>query len=566
MTEHVGGIGGAEPFSLRDLVVHDAGERRDVGDDPGPEHRHDHGERRRALDGEVSARGPLEAFTDRRLQLRRCLRIGRANAATARELGELGGRDVLALAGERGVHVLERAKLGRRAGPLDELGEREGVLHFARCLVRIRAGAGVAAPRGARDEVQLRAREPHHRSEVPLEAVLGRGTRRAHVVPARRHLREVDHARPTEQRHLFELPVVDRRRGDEIEDRCLVAVAEGGELPRLRVVIVRSRRGERGGDAEIRVEIGPRVGVHRRGGGDEPAPKLDDQGLQRRDEALPLDALERELRAPEDGVQDRVDTDEERELLLEDVVKCVRVVVIREPIEDDEAIALQRLELLAREVEVRVDAVEVPGGMRAVPARSPCERLRCGSGTWRPTAALALRARDVVVGDEARRLGIRRLVDGIAEVVGLLAVGVEVGEGLGARPSRRPGGDGARADLVAGEGRAGVRCGARARARVERARRQGRSRIRRHLRRRRPRATSALRVGAAKHEQREEDEARGGERAMDPAHIGSVGHGHRSVTTLSLLWRKRDGSSHHLQLANGMQVTASFPFDLTQQA
>ena len=145
VTEHMRSVGRGEPLPLGHLVVHDACERRDVGHDSRPEHRQDDRKLLRALDREVSARRTLESVADRRLQLRRGLGVRRADPLRPRELGELRGRDVLALAREGRVDLLERAELGGGARALHELGERERVLHLARCLARVGRGPGMAA-------------------------------------------------------------------------------------------------------------------------------------------------------------------------------------------------------------------------------------------------------------------------------------------------------------------------------------------------------------------------------------------------------------------------------------
>ena len=144
VAERVTDVGGAEPLAFGDLVVDDACERRSVRHDARAEQRHDDGQLWRALRREVRARGAPPAVADSGLELVRRLRVGRANSLRTRELREPGRRQVLSLAGERGVHVLEDPELRRRSGAIDELGERERVLHLARRLARVGSRAARA--------------------------------------------------------------------------------------------------------------------------------------------------------------------------------------------------------------------------------------------------------------------------------------------------------------------------------------------------------------------------------------------------------------------------------------
>ena len=214
---------------------------------------------------------------------------------------------------------------------------------------------------------------------------------------ARHELREVEHARAAEERDLLQRPLVLGVRHERLDGR-LVAAADRGQFCLLRVV-AHSRRGQLGGHAQVDVEIVARVRVHRRGGGREAAAQLPQQRRERRHEPRALDALEGQLGAAEDRVQDGVDAHEQRQLLLEDVVKGGRVVVIRNAIEHHEPIPRERVLLLAGQVKMGVDAVEELRRALAVPRGGRALRSAC-------PAALALGASDVVVRDEARRLGV----------------------------------------------------------------------------------------------------------------------------------------------------------------
>lgn len=182
------------------------------------------------------------------------------------------------------------------------------------------------------------------------------------VVSPRFELREVHHPGSTEKRHLRELPLIDGfHQGAHVTVMPEHAYLGGSRLAGGR------RHHRRPRNAEVDIEVGEGFLVV-------PAPRLRErttQLLQERGQGgkqpPALDALERELGAAEDRVEDRVDPHEERQLLLEHVVERVGVVGIVQPVEHDEAVRTQLVVLFLRQVEVSVDAVQVLRGRRGVP-------------------------------------------------------------------------------------------------------------------------------------------------------------------------------------------------------